>query len=412
MRLSAEIIVIGDEVLGGYTIDTNSSWISQELNRCGIETRRKMTVSDTEESIVWALNAIHPDTKLVFITGGLGPTRDDRTKAIITRYFGGSLYLDETLLAALKERFARMNRPFIASNETQAWLPDNARIIPNRYGTAQGMIFQKGECRFIVMPGVPMEMKGIMSDTVLPEICQQQEEQYVEITLRTTGIFESALAERIEPIFEKFPAVKLGYYPGYRGVDLRLGQMVSDKDADIYKAKAELLADLKEFYYAENTTDITEVVAGLLNGRQWTMAVAESCTGGTLAQRITANPGASEYFREGIVTYSNEAKIKYLGVKPETLDQFGAVSAQVVTEMAEGMRRVSGADIVAAVSGIAGPDGGSDEKPVGLVYVAVATAERTIWREYRFFRRREQNIQFSAQAALNLVRMELLGLND
>lgn len=412
MRPSAEIIVIGDEVLGGYTVDTNSSWISQQLNPCGIETRRKMVVSDTEEEIVWALNAVHPSTQLIFITGGLGPTRDDRSKAIITRYFGGDLYLDENLLTALKERFTRMNRPFTENNRSQAWLPDNAEIIPNHHGTAQGMIFTKAAQKYFVMPGVPMEMKGMMTETILPQYCRVSEEKYVEITMRTTGIFESALAEKIEAIFEKYPNVKLGYYPGYRGVDLRIGQLVTDSNAEIYQVQTELIRGLKGFYYGEGTTDITEIIAALLKEKKWTIAIAESCTGGTIAQRITANPGASHYFKEGIVTYSNDAKMKYLGVKAETLEDFGAVSEQVATEMAEGMRIHSGADISVAVTGIAGPDGGSDDKPVGMVYAAVSTEKRSLCRLYQFFRRREQNIQFSTQAALNLVRNELLGYND
>jgi nicotinamide-nucleotide amidase len=404
MRRQAEIIVIGDEVLGGYTIDTNSAWISQQLSKCGIETRRKQVVSDIPDEIHLAMSRVATKTDLIFITGGLGPTRDDLTKSAITDYFGGKLILDEAYLDELRQRFAAMNRPFNENNISQAYIPDNAGVIPNQHGTALGMHFQKDGKDWFVMPGVPMEMKGMMTETILPEFCRENDNDWTEITLRTTGIFESALAEIVEPQFEDYLDLKLAFYPGPRGVDLRIGGPRGER---LEQAAARLRSFLKAWYYADGTKDLSALLGEMLLSRGMKLAVAESCTGGLIAHRITANPGSSQWFLEGIISYSNEAKMRYLGVQAETLEKYGAVSEATVNEMAEGLLKSSGADITVAVSGIAGPDGGTPDKPVGTTFIAAAMKHQSIAAHFRFFRGRDKNKEFAAQAALNLARQLL-----
>ncbi len=401
MRKQAEMIIIGDEVLGGYTIDTNSAWISQQLAKCGVETFRKQVVSDIPEEIHLALSRVAPASELVFITGGLGPTRDDRTKAAIAEFFGGKLILDEVYLEELRQRFARMHRPFNENNVSQAYVPDNAQTIPNRNGTALGLHFQKDGKAWFVMPGVPMEMKGMMEESILPMVCHEDAQAWTEITLRTTGIFESALAEIVEPKFLNYSDIKLAFYPGPRGVDLRIGGPRGER----LEAAATMLRNfLQEWYYADGTKDLSAILGEMLVSRNMKLAVAESCTGGLIAHRITANPGSSSWFLEGIVSYSNEAKIHYLGVKPETLEKFGAVSEATVIEMAEGLLQRSKADLTIAVSGIAGPGGGTSEKPVGTTFIATAMKHKTVAQQFHFFRGRDKNKEFAAQAALNLAR--------
>ncbi|HDR05379.1 MAG TPA: CinA family nicotinamide mononucleotide deamidase-related protein [Candidatus Marinimicrobia bacterium] len=401
MRRLAEIIIIGDEILGGYTIDTNSAWISRQLSKCGIETVRKQVVSDLFPEIHLALSRVGNDTELVFITGGLGPTRDDRTKNAIAEFFGGKLILNESYLEELRQRFARMNRPFNENNISQAYVPDNAEAIPNRNGTALGLHFQVDRKEWFVMPGVPMEMKGMMEESILPMICREDANAWTEISLRTTGIFESALAEIVEPKFENYSDLKLAYYPGPQGVDLRIGGPRGER---LEAAAAMLREFLQEWYYADGTKDLSALLGEMLVKRGMKMAVAESCTGGLIAHRITANPGSSEWFLEGVVCYSNEAKIHYLGVKQETLEEYGAVSEATVVEMAEGLLQRSKADLTVAVSGIAGPGGGSLEKPVGATFIAAAMKDKTVAQQFCFFRGREKNKEFAAQAALNLAR--------
>ena len=402
----AEIIAIGDEILGGRTVDTNSSWLAAELKKCGILIAKKQVVSDSLDEIFLALDQIKNTTKFVFISGGLGPTRDDLTKDVITKYFGGTLEFDQEIYDNLAERYKIRGKDFLEINKEQCYFPDNAEKILNSIGTATGMVFTKNECTYFVLPGVPQEFKGMYEHIVLPDICSKIENQYEEINLRTTGIPESELAVYVEKVMQNYTDILLGYYPSYHGVDLRLSAV--SKSDKIRKLVRDLKSELGDIIYEEGYGDLVETLAELIKNSKYSFAVAESCSGGLVSHRITSFSGASDYFKEGIVVYSNEAKMKYLDVQNITLDKFGAVSRETVTEMLKGLKKRSGADICAAISGIAGPGGGSVEKPVGTVWMGVAFQDKEIVIEKHFTNNRKRNIHLSTQALINLIRLFVL----
>lgn len=412
MGKTAEIIAIGDEILAAHTLNTNSHWISNELRTIGIKTIAHHTIADEEKSIIRVLDQIQNDTNYIFITGGLGPTRDDITKKVVTKYFGGKLVFHQNILNELKNYFKKVEKEFPSTINDQAYYPNNVDILPNRKGSAKGMHFVKKKQNYYLMPGVPFEMKFIMENSILPKLQKEMKIDYKEFTISTTGISEAELIRKIEFIFEKYPSVKLAYYPSIEGVKIRIGQKIIDGNNDLLQSKNKLLNILGNYVYSLKDEDITKIIAKILEKNNLTISIAESCTGGLVSHRITQNSGSSKYFKEGVVVYSNAAKRKYLKVKLSTLKKYGAVSEETVLEMAKGMREISDTDIALAITGIAGPDGGTKTKPVGLVWIGISTKDKTYANKIIFNRERKLNKKYFAQSALNILRLELLKINN
>ncbi|WP_345049956.1 competence/damage-inducible protein A [Hymenobacter glaciei] len=407
-----EIMTIGDELLYGQVIDTNSAFMGQELGKIGLRVRQISSVSDRAEEIVAALNQARQRAQVVLITGGLGPTKDDLTKHVLARYFGAELVMHEPTLHHVEEIFKRFQRPMLDVNRQQALVPANCEVLHNAVGTAPGMWFEDQGTVFVSMPGVPFEMKRLMTDHVLPRLQARFEIAPIEhVVVMTAGLGESFLAKKIEDWEDALPAnFKLAYLPSFGAVRLRLTG-TADGQPDLRGRMLALLPALRErigeFIFAEEETTLEAAIGELLKVRGLTVGTAESCTGGLVAQRLTSVSGSSAYFRGGIVAYHNDIKQQDLGVKPETLAEFGAVSEATVREMAEGARRHLGVDVAVATSGIAGPTGATATKQVGTVCLAYADATQTISREYVLDRGRALNTEYAAQSVLTLLRQQL-----
>jgi nicotinamide-nucleotide amidase len=411
-EVKASIITIGDELLIGQTIDTNSAWMAQELNAIGIWVHRRLAVGDAWDDIWQALDEEGAKSDLVLITGGLGPTADDITKPLLCRYFKGSMVVDQQVLANVRSIFERLNRPLIERNLKQAEVPDVCRVLMNHRGTAPGMWFEKDGKPFVSMPGVPHEMKGLMKRDVLPALSERfRLPPIVHRTLLTAGVGESFLAERISDFENGLPSdIKLAYLPNYGMVRLRLTARGNDP-----KTTAELEAEfdmLKQQVTDVMVTDtdktLQQVVGDLLRERGQTLSTAESCTGGYVSHLITSIPGSSAYYLGGAVVYANEVKTGMLGVREETLRAHGAVSEETVLEMASGILEKTGSDYAMATSGIMGPDGGSEEKPVGTVWVGLAAKGRRSASRFQFRFDRARNIELTANHGLNALRKFIL----
>lgn len=410
--IKAEIITIGDEILYGQITDTNTQWISAELDKIGIKTVRKSSVGDTKEAILSILAEAQSRADIVLITGGLGPTKDDITKKTMCTYFGSSLEINQEALVEVTAFFAKRGRELTGLNLGQAEIPTNATYIRNAYGTAPAMWFEHENTVFVSMPGVPFEMKGIMKDTILPKLQAHFKTPFIyHKVIRTIGIGESFLAEMIEPWEDALPKhIGLAYLPSMGNVKLRLtgvGENEAQVAADVEAQFQLVLPTIQEFVYGFGDDEIEQVVGRLLKEKGLTVAVAESCTGGYLAHQLTKVAGSSAYFLGGVLAYANEVKVNPLGVKESTLAQFGAVSEETIIEMAQGVRTLCKASIGLATSGIAGPDGGSDEKPVGTIWIAIATETEVITKKLQLGGSREQNIHLTAVNLLNLVRKKL-----
>ena len=413
--VKAEVITIGDEILFGQITDTNTQWISTELTNIGIRTIRKSSVGDNEQDILDMLKEAENRADVILITGGLGPTTDDITKKSLCTYFDTELYINEEALAFITDFFAKRGRPMTELNRMQAALPKNSTYIPNRWGTAPGMWLERNGKVFISMPGVPFEMKNLMTHAMLPKLKAFFETPVIyHKMLHTIGIGESFLAERIADWEDNLPShIKLAYLPGFGQVRLRLTATGSDLEQLKKDAQAEVekvLPLISVHVYGYDNVEIENIVGQLLKERGQTLATAESCTGGYVSHLITRGPGSSQYFMGGVISYSNEVKMAELGVSPETLTAFGAVSEQTVVAMAEGVRQKLHTTYGIAASGIAGPDGGTDEKPVGTIWIASAGPEGTVTQKLQLGKFREQNIQFTSVYLLNLLRKQLLGL--
>lgn len=412
-KIYASIITIGDELLIGQTIDTNSAWMARELNNIGIWLKRRVAVGDNWDNIWKALDDESKESEVILITGGLGPTADDITKPLLCEYFGGKLVVNKKVLEHVKNIFIKLNRPLIERNLKQAEVPDNCLVLENNRGTAPGMLFRKGNCIYISLPGVPNEMKGIMEKEVLPLLQREMElPAIVHKTIFTAGAGESFIAENIKDFEEALPAhIKLAYLPAYGMVRLRLTSTGDDKK----KVEDELLPyfnQLKEMVKDVMVTDTDEgleiVIGKILNVRGKTIATAESCTGGYIAHLITSVAGSSEYYKGSVVSYANEVKENILDVSSETLKTFGAVSEETVRQMVNGVIEKLKVDFAVATSGIMGPDGGTPEKPVGTVWIAAGNKEKTRAQKLFFRFDRERNIEMTAQAALNMLRKFIL----
>ncbi|GAA4387369.1 competence/damage-inducible protein A [Hymenobacter koreensis] len=407
-----EIMTIGDELLYGQVVDTNSAWMGQELGRIGLRVRQITSVSDRADEIVTALDLARTRARVVLITGGLGPTKDDLTKHVLARYFHTELALHEPSLRDVEQIFARFNRPMLEVNRQQAFLPKSCTPLRNPVGTAPGMWFDEGGTVFVSMPGVPFEMKRIMQDSVLPRLQEYFQVPPIEhAVLQTVGQGESFLAAHIAEWENQLPAnMKLAYLPYLGGVRLRL--TASDDGQPDLRQRLEaqlppLRALLGPYLYAEGEVSLAAAVGRMLQERGLTIGTAESCTGGYIAHKLTSEAGSSAYFLGSVIAYHNDVKMRQLGVQAETLAQFGTVSEETVRQMAEGARRQLGVDVAVATSGIAGPGGGSEEKPVGTFWLAYADAHQTVARKISFDRGRQLNIEYVTTQALNLVRLSL-----
>jgi nicotinamide-nucleotide amidase len=415
-----ELITIGDELLLGFTIDTNAAHISRVLAAKGIEIIRRTTVGDAAGKIAAAVREALDRTGAVITTGGLGPTSDDLTKPAIAEIFGRKMKLDESIASLLEQRWrARFpTSAFPVTNRTQAEIPEGARVLTNRHGSAPGIWLEDEKGRWVVMmPGVPREMRGMLADEVLPAIEERLEgEQSVVLsgTLRTTGIAESAIADLLGPNFLGDPKSALGslplaYLPAANGVDLRVtakGLAPARAQELVRQAIAKLRTKVGAYAYGEDDTDLAAVVLERCRALKQTLAVAESCTGGLIGERLTNIPGSSDVFLGGVIAYHNDVKKNLLGVSVEDLQTQGAVSEPVVLQMAAGIRERTGADVGVSVTGIAGPGGGTPDKPVGLVWIAVhASAAKA--RRFNLIGDRVEIRQRAAQAALEMVRRAL-----
>lgn len=408
----AEIITIGDEILYGQIVDTNSAWMGEELGRIGVRVKQISSIPDRAEDIVQALNEAQTRADIILMTGGLGPTRDDITKKTLTDYFQTELKLHEPALADITAMFKSRGREMSEANKLQAFLPASCLPIRNVIGTAPGMWFAHQGKIIVSMPGVPYEMKRMMTDQVLPKLEEAFElPVIIHKVIQTIGIGESFLAEQLQEWEDALPEnLKLAYLPHLAGVRLRLTGLGTDAD----ELEDQLLHELTtisnligKFIFAYGEVSLEETIGMLLNARSMTIATAESCTGGHVAHKLTSIPGSSLYYMGSIIAYDNHVKIKQLNVKPETIEQHGAVSEAVVREMAENVRKIMGTDVGIATSGIAGPGGGSAEKPVGTLCIAYADATKTISKKLYFNKDRELNIEFTAMTVLNLVRQSL-----
>lgn len=407
---TSEIITIGDEILIGQIVDTNSAWMAAQLNMAGVKINRITSISDREKDIIEALQAAEKHADIILITGGLGPTNDDITKKTLAKYFDSSkMLVHQPSLEFIEARFALRGFALNELNRRQAEIPDNCTVIPNRHGTAPGMWFEKNDTIVVAMPGVPEEMKKMLPDILnflkqrilLPNI--------VHKTMLTYGISESALAEKINAWEQALPAgISLAYLPNIEtGVKLRLSTAIhnGNKIVDqLFENLANILGD-KVYGYEPDTLE--SLVGQLLRRQKASIATAESCTGGKIAHRITSTPGSSEYFRGSVVAYSNEVKINILGVNPADIEKYGAVSSEVAMQMAKGVREALNADYAVSTTGIAGPAGGSRDKPVGLCWFGIATPKKTTTFSKQFTMDREGNIASAAAVALNEIRLQL-----
>jgi len=406
-----ELLTIGTELLLGYTVDTNAVELGRALAAAGAELARRTTVPDRPDAIRAGVAEALDRTGFVLTTGGLGPTRDDMTKRVVAELLGKRLVLDEQLLASLEARFRRLGRPMPAINRTQAEVPEGGTVLPNPRGTAPGLWLEDDRGRVVVLlPGVPREMRGLLIDEVIPRLIARQDDQrrvVLSRTVRTTGIAESALAERVGPIEADILPLTLAYLPSVDGVDLRVtAWQLEPRDAETRLASVvpRLVAAAGEHYYGADDADLAAVVLDQLRHGRHRLGIAESCTGGMVAERVTNIPGASDTFIGGVVAYADVVKTAALKVPLETLEAHGAVSEETVRAMAEGAQRLFSADCTIAVTGIAGPGGGTPEKPVGTVWLAarVHTTAQAVKRllpgDRDEIRRR------SAQAGLDLLR--------
>lgn len=413
MTVEAEIITIGDEILIGQTVDTNSAWMGQQLNDVGVDVDRVVSIRDTKEAIVEALENVKPKTKLVLMTGGLGPTKDDITKYTLQDYFGGDLVFNREAYANVERIFKMFNKEVIEVNRLQAMVPSTCKMLLNEMGTAPGMLFERNGVYYVSMPGVPYEMKHLVRTHVLPLIKEKLNAGVViHRTILTQGVGESFLAEMIKDWQDALhEEISLAYLPSAGMVKMRLTVKGRDEQfltSLIENAVAELLPRIEKHVYGRENDTLESVVGTLLKEKNKTLASAESCTGGNIARLITSIPGSSAYFMGSVVAYHNEVKRTMLDVSEEDLTQHGAVSEPVVNQMANGAKEKFGTDYAIATSGIAGPDGGTEFKPVGTIWIAVAGPDKTITRKFSFGNNRLRNIQKTSFMALNMLREELM----
>ncbi len=411
--MNAYIITIGDELLIGQVTDTNSGWIARFLAPLGISVVGKMAVSDQPADIVSALDYASNRADLIVITGGLGPTKDDLTVAVLAKYFGTELVFNEGAYAKMKANLERYQVEVSESHRQQSYLPASAMLLDNELGTAPGMWFEQRDKVYVSIPGVPREMKVIMKNEVLPRLLVKTGDKHLlHQTILMAGIPESLLSEKLEGVEKEIPPfLSLAYLPKLGNIRLRISGIHDDK-AILAQAVEELhkkiIATVGDYVVAEKDMDFAQAIGELLIKKNATLATAESCTGGNIAHLLTLNSGSSAYFKGTVVAYANEVKEQVLGVSHDTLKKYGAVSEQTAIEMAKGVRKVVETDFGVATTGIAGPTGGSPEKPVGTIWLAVASKDKVVTKKLQLGNNRLINIEFSSVLALNLLRKVFL----
>lgn len=413
--MKADILSIGDELLIGQTVNTNASWLGKELSSRGIRIMQTTAIPDDKELIKNAISEAFERSELVIITGGLGPTKDDITKYTLCDYFETQLVMHEPTLRKIEDFFAQRNRPMLEVNRKQAELPKDCEILNNNYGTASGMWFNKKGKIVISLPGVPYEMKGIMLEEVFPRLKNRFElKSLYHVTLMTQGIGESFLADRIKGWEDKVRKAGLGlaYLPSPGMVKLRLTSYEGEeRKSEIEAYFSEIENQFPQYVFGANDVQLTEVLGELLREKGMRLGTVESCTGGALAASIVSVSGSSDYFTGSLITYSNDLKNLLVDVHQVDLEVFGAVSKEVVEQMASNGIKKLGVDICISTSGVAGPTGGTEEKPVGTVWIAIALKNKVLSQMFRFGDNRERNIQMTVLTALNLARCEILGIS-
>lgn len=410
--MNLDIISVGDELLIGQTLNTNAHWIAAELDKIGFTIREHVSISDNREHILNRVDYSLKNVDVVLITGGLGPTNDDLTMPVLNEYFGGKLVEDKTVYQDIERLILGRGFEMNERNKKQALVPDNCKVIRNMHGTAPGLWFEKENKVVVAMPGVPFEMKAMITDTVIPLLKQKYVlPEIVHQMIYTQGLPESKLAEIIADWEDALPVnIKLAYLPSPGRVKLRLSSKGSDRKVvqqQIDEQVAKLNAIIPNYIYSFDGRNIEEVIGDMLRNKKATLATAESCTGGYIAHLLTSVSGSSDYFIGSVVSYANQIKINELGVNPADIENHGAVSQQVVEQMAKGVLQKYGVDYAVATSGVAGPNGGTPDKPVGTVWIAVATKTTVTSKLFTFGKIRSINIERSAIAALGMLRENL-----
>lgn len=408
--MDAAILTIGDELLNGQTVDTNSAWIGQQLNKIGVQVTTKLSVGDTEKDIIEGLNYAFLNSRLVIVTGGLGPTHDDITKKVLADYFDDKLVFHEPSFERIKTYFNASGRVPREAHRLQCYMPSNCTLLLNKRGTAPGMWFEKNETFLLSMPGVPSEMKGIMEDLALAKISSKNPDQYIKhFIIQTIGIGETSVAEKIADIIEEFPTeLGIAYLPGVASVKLRLTGKGSDRqfiDTRVEFFGNRIMQRIQMYVFGLGDTTIEEVVGKMAKERGISIGTAESCTGGLIAARLTSISGSSAYYKGSVVAYSNDVKSDHLNVSRITLMEKGAVSEATVSQMVAGLIEKLSVDVAVAVSGIAGPTGGTKEKPVGTIWIAVGNKNQTVTRMLQLTKNRDLNIQYTVAIALDQLRL-------
>lgn len=406
--LNGITISIGDELLSGKTVDSNNAFISTELARVGVVVSKKLIIGDVNENIKKALNWSLAEADVVTLTGGLGPTHDDITKQALCEFFGVELKTYPEILENIKARFEKRGFKFAQSNLSQADYPENADVLPNSVGTAQGMHFEHEGSHLFVMPGVPAEMRAITTEHIIPKLKDLTGALQESIDIHSIGLPESRLYEVTKPVLDQYSGAKVAYLPKHFVVTIRVSfesQSSGDKSSQLNEIYQRLREQLPKHIFGRDEDSLPSVVGDELLKKKATVATAESCTGGLIASMITDISGSSDYFNTGYVTYANETKMALVGVKEKTLIDHGAVSEDTVSEMLAGTLERSGSNYAIAVSGVAGPTGGTEEKPVGTVYIGIAGSTSQYIKRFQFGTNRVMNKQLSAYTALNLMRL-------
>ena len=399
------LVTIGAELLNGARTNTNAAWIGQNVISVGGAIDWHMTVNDEKNTIESALDEVPTSIDVVLCTGGLGPTHDDITSSVLYDYFGAKPEFDEQYWQLLTKKFAARDQVIPDINRNQAMKPDIGEVIPNPIGSARGLHLSNKSYHLFAMPGVPAEMKSMMTDTILPWIESRSKSKIHVTVMRTTGIMESVLYEKVQGILDDYPQISVAFLPRFTGVDIRL--TTSDKNT-LNRLVDEISPVIQKYHFGGEGVELEDVVGRLLIKNRKTIATAESCTGGLIGDRLTNISGSSLYYKGGIVAYSNSVKEKTIGVKKETLDSAGSVSEETALEMARGIRNKLNADIGLSTTGIAGPKGGTKEKPVGLVYIAISYDRGEKVYRFTFTPYRKTNKLMTSQAALNITRIHIL----
>jgi nicotinamide-nucleotide amidase len=412
-HIKAEIISIGNEILAGWTLNTNAHWIAQKLNDIGLPVQWISTIADTENEITAALKTAGARANVILCTGGLGPTPDDITKMAISKAFKTKLVLNKDILKHIQEIFNKRHLKMSKTNRQQALVPESASTIHNSLGTAPGLIFEENGQLYFFMPGVPREMKKMMTTNILTHI-----KNYFQLStlntyiLRTTGIAESRLFEKIERILQKYEDITVSFLPKITGVDIKL--KIPEQPVENHRKAKQLLDETRKiigkYIYTETEEELQEILGKHLRSQNLSIAVAESFTGGLISDWLTDIPGSSDYFLGSVISYSNNSKIRELGVAEKTLTDFGAVSEQTALEMALGVQHLFQADCAIASTGIAGPGGATENKAIGLCYLAVLKGEQTFAKKFNFGENRRINKERGAMAGLESLRRLILDL--